>query len=67
MITYARYKYYNDFTAKVVGNVWHKVTKECKEYRPSGLCDIIVINGLSVKANHCEIVQVFNKGGNNNV
>ena len=67
MIAYARYKYYNDFTAKLVGNEWHKVTKEYKEYRPSGLCNIIVINGLGVKEKHCEIVQVFNKEENNNV
>lgn len=67
MITYARYKFYNDFTACRVGNEWHEVAKEYQQHRPSGLCNIIVINGIGVKAKHCEIVQVFNKGENNNV
>lgn len=61
MITYARYIYTTDFTAKRVGNQWHKVTKEYVQYYPSGRHTTIVINGVAVKARHCEIVQVFIK------
>lgn len=61
MITYARYIYTTDLTAKRVGNQWHKVTKEYVQYYPSGRHTTIVINGVAVKARHCEIVQVFIK------
>lgn len=57
--TYARYKYTKDLTAKMVGNEWHEVTKEEMRYYPSGRKNTVVINGVAVKADHCEIVQVF--------
>lgn len=61
MITYARYIYTTDLTAKRVGNQWHEVTREYVQYYPSGRHTTIVINGVAVKARHCEIVQVFVK------
>ena len=61
MKTYARYIYTKDLTAEKVGNVWHEVTEEKKQWRPSGLCNVVVINGMAVKAEHCEIVTVFTK------
>lgn len=61
MITYARYIYTTDLTAKRVGNQWHEVTREYVQYYPSGRHTTIVINGVAVKARHCEIVQVFIK------
>ena len=61
METYARYIYTTDYTAKRVGNGWHKVSKEYMMRYPSGLQCTIVINGVSVKARHCEIIQVFAK------
>ena len=59
MKTYARYTYNNDSTAKMLGNRWHIVEKECIKYYPSGQHNTITINGISVKAKYCEIVQVF--------
>lgn len=59
MKTYARYIYTTDYTAKRVGNGWHEVTKEYMMYYPSGRQNTVVINGVAVKARHCEIVQVF--------
>lgn len=61
MKTYARYIYTCDMTAKKVGNEWHEVTNEKMEYRPSGRHLCVTINGVSVKAEHCEIVTVFDK------
>ena len=61
MKTYARYIYTTDLTAKRVGNQWHEVTKEFTQYYPSGRHTTIVINGVAIKARHCEIVQVFIK------
>jgi hypothetical protein len=57
--TYARYTYTTDYTAKRVGNDWHEVTKEYMMYYPSGRQLTIVIDGIAIKARHCEIVQVF--------
>ena len=57
--TYARYTYTMDYTAKRVGNGWHEVTKEYMMYYPSGRQLTIVIDGIAIKARHCEIVQVF--------
>ena len=57
--TYARYIYTTDYTAKRVGNGWHEVTKEYMMYYPSGRHLTIVIDGIAIKARHCEIVQVF--------
>lgn len=57
--TYARYTYTTDYTAKRVGNCWHEVTKEYMMYYPSGRQLTIVIDGIAIKARHCEIVQVF--------
>lgn len=59
MKIYARYKYTKDFTAKIVGNAWHEVTKEEMRNYPSGRRNTVVINGVAVKADYCEIVQVF--------
>lgn len=59
MKTYARYIYTWDMTAKRVGNGWHEVTKEYMMYYPSGRQNTVVINGVAVKARHCEIVQVY--------
>ena len=61
MKTYARYIYTKDLTAKLVGNEWHEVTKEFMQYYPSGRHNTVVINGMAIKARHCEIVQVFVK------
>lgn len=61
MKTYARYIYTWDMIAKRVGNEWHEVTKEYVDYFPSGRQTVLVINGVSVKARHCEIAQVFIK------
>ena len=61
MKTYARYIYTKDLTAKLVGNEWHEVTKEFMQYYPSGRHNTVVINGMAIKARHCEIVQVFTK------
>lgn len=61
MKTYARYRYTKDFTAKRVGNEWHEVEGEEVRYYPSGRHNTIIINGCAVKAQHCEIVQVFVK------
>ena len=60
MKTYARYTGYKDsFTASRIGNGWYEVTEERKERRPSGLHNMVKINGLWVKARYCELVQVF--------
>ena len=59
MKTFARYIYTQDITAKRVGNGWHEVTKEYMMRYPSGLHNTVVINGVAVKARHCELVQVF--------
>ena len=59
MKTYARYTYNNDSTARMIGNGWHEVTREYTQHRPSGKHTIIVIDGVAVKAKHCEIAQVF--------
>ena len=61
METYARYIYTQDYTAKRVGSGWHKVSKEYIMRYPSGTHTTIVINGVAVKAKHCEIIQVFVK------
>ena len=61
MKTYARYTNTQDWIAKRVGNEWHEVTEERKEWRPSGLHTVVVINGLGIKACYCEIVTVFEK------
>ena len=59
MKTYARYTYTNDSTARMIGNGWHIVEKEYIKHYPSGKHNTITINGVSVKAKYCEIVQVF--------
>lgn len=61
MATYARYKFTTDRQAKMIGTGWHLVTKEYSMFTPSGLNNYITINGVSVKARHCEVVQVFTK------
>lgn len=59
MKTYARYIHTADLVAKVIGNEWYEVTAEYIKRYPSGYRTVVVINGLTVKADHCEIVQVF--------
>lgn len=61
MKTYARYTYTADYTAKRIGNGWLEVTKEYMMCYPSGRQNTLVIGGMSVKARHCEIIQVFEK------
>jgi hypothetical protein len=59
MKTYARYKYTTDYTAKRIGNRWIEVTREYVMYYPSGRQSVVVLQGVAVKARHCEIIQVF--------
>ena len=61
LITYARYIYTNDFIGKKLNNKWYKVSKEYMTWYPSGRHTTLVIDGVAVKARHCEIVQVFTK------
>ena len=59
MKTYARYIYTQDMTAKRIGNGWIEVTQEYVMYYPSGRQSVVVLQGVAVKARHCEIIQVF--------
>ena len=61
MKTYAKYIYTAGWEAQKIGTGWHKVTNERMMRTPSGLNNYITINGVSIKARHCEIVQVFAK------
>ena len=57
--TYARYIYKNDVTARRIGNEWIEVTSEYMKWFPSGLQNVVVLNGLAIKARLCEIIQVI--------
>lgn len=61
MKEYARYKYTTGWEANRIGVGYHEVTASKMLRTPSGLNEYITINGVSVKARHCEIVQVFVK------
>lgn len=61
MKTYARYNYTTGWEAQRIGTGYHEVTASKMLRTPSGLHEYITINGVSVKARHCEIVQVFVK------
>lgn len=61
MKEYARYKYATGWEADRIGPGYHEVTASKMLRTPSGLNEYITINGVSVKARHCEIVQVFVK------
>lgn len=61
MKEYARYKYTTGWEADCIGAGYHEVTASKMLRTPSGLNEYITINGVSVKARHCEIVQVFVK------
>lgn len=61
MKTYARYIYTTGWEAERIGAGYHEVTASRMIRTPSGLNEYITINGVSVKARHCEIVQVFVK------
>ena len=59
MSTYARYNFTIGREAEKIGADWHLVTNEYTMRTPSGVRQYITINGVSVKARHCEVVQVF--------
>jgi hypothetical protein len=61
MATYARYNFTVGWEASKIGEGWHLVTNEKTMRTPSGVHQYITINGVSVKARHCEVVQVFTK------
>ena len=61
MATYARYNFTTGWEASKIGTGWHLVTNERIMYTPSGRHTYITINGVAVKARHCEVVQVFTK------
>lgn len=61
MKTYARYNFSTGWEANKIGEGWHEVTNSKMLRTPSGLHEYITINGVSVKARHCEVVQVFVK------
>lgn len=61
MKEYARYKYTTGWEADRIDPGYHEVTASKMLRTPSGLNEYITINGVSVKARHCEIVQVFVK------
>ena len=61
MSTYAKYNFTKGWEAEKVGEGWHLVTSEKTMRTPSGVHQYITINGVSVKARHCMVVQVFTK------
>lgn len=61
MSTYARYNFTTGREAERIGTDWHLVTNEYTMRTPSGIHQYITINGVAVKARHCEVVQVFTK------
>jgi hypothetical protein len=61
MSIYAKYNFSVGFEAERIGSGWHLVTKSRMQRTPSGLHEYVTINGVSVKARHCEIVYVFEK------
>ena len=61
MSTYAKYNFTKGWEAEKIGEGWHLVTSERTMRTPSGVHQYITINGVSVKARHCVVVQVFTK------
>lgn len=61
MSTYAKYNFTKGWEAEKIGEGWHLVTSEKTMRTPSGVHQYITINGVSVKARHCVVVQVFTK------
>lgn len=61
MSTYAKYSFTKGWEAERIGEGWHLVTNEKTLRTPSGTHQYITINGVAVKARHCEVVQVFIK------
>lgn len=61
MVTYARYNFTIGWEASKIGESWYLVTNEKTLRTPSGIHQYITINGVAVKARHCEVVQVFTK------
>ena len=61
MSTYAKYNFTKGWEAEKIGEGWHLVTSERTMRTPSGVQQYITINGVSVKARHCVVVQVFTK------
>ena len=61
MSTYAKYNFTTGWEAEKIGEGWHLVTHEKTKRTPSGTHQYITINGVSVKARYCEVVQVFAK------
>lgn len=61
MATYARYNFTTGWEANKIGEGWYLVTNEKTLRTPSGVHQYITINGVAVKARHCEVVQVFTK------
>ena len=61
MSTYAKYNFTKGWEAEKIGEGWHLVTSERTMRTPSGVHQYITINGVSVKARHCVVVQVFAK------
>lgn len=61
MKTYAKYNFTTGWEANKIGEGWYEVTNERTMRTPSGTHQYITINGVSVKARYCEVVQVFTK------
>jgi hypothetical protein len=62
MKTYAMHKKtYDGYDNLFPVGVWYEVEKETERWYPSGLRKVVFIQGKAVKADHCEIVQVFEK------
>lgn len=61
MKTYARYLFTTGWEATKIGSGWHEVTNSKHMRTPSGMNEYITLNGVSVKARFCEVVQVFDK------
>ena len=61
MKTYARYNFTYGWQAEKIGEGWHLVTNEYTMQTPSGRNAYITINGISVKARFCTVIQVFVK------
>ena len=59
--TYARIKREWDARAYAFGTSWQEVEREGQRYFPSGRKAVIYVQGREIKAEICEIVQVFVK------
>jgi hypothetical protein len=59
--TYARIKREWDARAYAFGTSWQEVEREGQRYFPSGRKAVVYVQGREIKAEICEIVQVFVK------